>query len=264
MNLRKDHYQKNPLYISTSVALVDRPSWQLASFTFLLVFLFCAGEIRHLGRGDCWGACSFDQGSRMGICSRVVIMDLGVSGGWCALEVWNMKLSWQVGGRVCKNALSGIAISVILRENHNFEYYPFALYTWLSYMKILLIISLFDIFLSSLLWGVGGFGRKNWLNKTWTILSNGYLGSRNDEERSEMRYVMRIAEFSESSNLWTQMALLGIPWEHTLFSVFFTPLDSASENECISVASMLDRVSLNSSSFFQLSVVRNELHEGGS
>jgi hypothetical protein len=34
-----------------------------------------------------------------------------------------------------------------------------------------------------------------------TTLSNGYLGSRIDEERSEMRYVMRIAEFSESSNL---------------------------------------------------------------
>jgi hypothetical protein len=33
-----------------------------------------------------------------------------------------------------------------------------------------------------------------------TTLSNGYLGSRNDEERSEMRYVMRIAEFSESSS----------------------------------------------------------------
>jgi trehalose/maltose hydrolase-like predicted phosphorylase len=33
-----------------------------------------------------------------------------------------------------------------------------------------------------------------------TTLSNGYLGSRTDEERSEMRYVMRIAEFSESSN----------------------------------------------------------------
>jgi len=31
--------------------------------------------------------------------------------------------------------------------------------------------------------------------------SNGYLGSCNDEERSEMRYVMRIAEFRESSNL---------------------------------------------------------------
>ena len=36
---------------------------------------------------------------------------------------------------------------------------------------------------------------------THTTSNNGYLGSRNDEERSEMRYVMRIAEFSESSNL---------------------------------------------------------------
>ena len=31
--------------------------------------------------------------------------------------------------------------------------------------------------------------------------SNGYLGYCNDEERSEMRYVVRIAELSESSNL---------------------------------------------------------------
>ena len=37
--------------------------------------------------------------------------------------------------------------------------------------------------------------------ETKTTLSDGYLGSRNDEERSEMRYVMRIAELSESSNL---------------------------------------------------------------
>lgn len=51
----------------------------------------------------------------------------------------------------------------------------------------------------------------NYLNVKKTTLSNGYLGSRNDEERSEMRYVMRIAEFSESSNLWTQIALLGSP-----------------------------------------------------
>ena len=51
----------------------------------------------------------------------------------------------------------------------------------------------------------------NYLNVKITTLSNGYLGSRNDEERSEMRYVMRIAEFSESSNLWTQIALLGSP-----------------------------------------------------
>ena len=48
---------------------------------------------------------------------------------------------------------------------------------------------------------------RNNLNKT--TLSNGYLGSRNDEERSEMRYVMRIAELSESSNFRTQIALLG-------------------------------------------------------
>ena len=34
----------------------------------------------------------------------------------------------------------------------------------------------------------------------FTTFSDGCLGSRNDEERSEMRYVMRIAEFSESSN----------------------------------------------------------------
>ncbi len=52
-----------------------------------------------------------------------------------------------------------------------------------------------------------------------TTVNNGYLGSRNDEERSEMRYVMRIAEFRESSNFWTQMALSGYPQEHTSLSV---------------------------------------------
>ena len=35
----------------------------------------------------------------------------------------------------------------------------------------------------------------NQLSKPKTTLSNGYLGSRNDEDRSEMRYVMRTAEF---------------------------------------------------------------------
>jgi len=39
-----------------------------------------------------------------------------------------------------------------------------------------------------------------------TTLSNGCLGFRIDEERGKMRYVMRIAEFSESSTLRTQMA----------------------------------------------------------
>ena len=34
-----------------------------------------------------------------------------------------------------------------------------------------------------------------------TTFSNGCLGSHNDEERSEMRYVMRIAKPRESSKL---------------------------------------------------------------
>ena len=34
-----------------------------------------------------------------------------------------------------------------------------------------------------------------------TTRFDGYLGMSNDEERSEMRYVVRIAEFSESSKL---------------------------------------------------------------
>ena len=41
--------------------------------------------------------------------------------------------------------------------------------------------------------------------------NGGSLGSCIDEERSQLRYVVWIAEFSESSNLWTQMALLVIP-----------------------------------------------------
>jgi len=45
-------------------------------------------------------------------------------------------------------------------------------------------------------------GVKNFSLFFFTIkitFSNGCLGSHNDEERSEMRYVMRIAESSESS-----------------------------------------------------------------
>ncbi len=56
---------------------------------------------------------------------------------------------------------------------------------------------------------------------TRTTLSNGYLGSGNDEERSEPRYVMRIAVLRESSNLWTQLALLGYSWEHASLSIGF-------------------------------------------
>jgi hypothetical protein len=47
--------------------------------------------------------------------------------------------------------------------------------------------------------GQGGRTKKN--NTSKKTFSGGCLGSRNDEERSEMRYVMRIAESSESSRL---------------------------------------------------------------
>ena len=50
--------------------------------------------------------------------------------------------------------------------------------------------------------------------------SNGYLGSHNDEERSEMRYVMRIAKSSESSKLWTHLAL---PRKYVCWSVCINP-----------------------------------------
>ena len=60
---------------------------------------------------------------------------------------------------------------------------------------------------------------------TWTTFSNGYLGSRNDEERSEMRYVVRIAKLSESSKFWTQIALLGIPWSMLLWESFLYQLE---------------------------------------
>ena len=48
------------------------------------------------------------------------------------------------------------------------------------------------------------------LNKK-TTFNGGSLGSCIDEERSQLRYVMWIAEISESSNFWTQIALLGPP-----------------------------------------------------
>jgi len=56
-------------------------------------------------------------------------------------------------------------------------------------------------------------------DKPRTTVNNGYLGSRNDEERSEMRYVMRIAEFSESSNFWTHIALSGYTWQYTSLTI---------------------------------------------
>ena len=85
-----------------------------------------------------------------------------------------------------------------------------------------------------LLRGPNGTGSK----KNRTTVNNGYLGSRNDEERSEMRYVMRIAEFSESSNLWTQIALSGYPWEHTSLSVGLTKCHQFIGDDSLSVRSL--------------------------
>jgi len=39
-----------------------------------------------------------------------------------------------------------------------------------------------------------------------------------------MRYVMWIAVFRESSNLWTQLALVGYPCEHASLSICFSSL----------------------------------------
>lgn len=64
-----------------------------------------------------------------------------------------------------------------------------------------------------------GYVWKLFINWIFTTSSDGYLGSRNDEERSKLRYVMRIAKLSESSRLWTQIALQSYPLEHAPFSI---------------------------------------------
>ena len=51
------------------------------------------------------------------------------------------------------------------------------------------------------------------------IFNDGYLGSHNDEERSEMRYAMRIAESRESSGLWTLLVPKDNIFGYVCFSV---------------------------------------------
>ena len=58
-----------------------------------------------------------------------------------------------------------------------------------------------------------------------TTFNGGSLGSCIDEERSQLRYVMWIAEFSESSNLWTQIALSGTPGSMSAWVSFKPILD---------------------------------------
>ena len=72
---------------------------------------------------------------------------------------------------------------------------------------------IFILFILNPLWTlrVNKQSYKKKLRKENTTFNGGSLGSCIDEERSKLRYVMWIAETSESSSLWTQLALLGIP-----------------------------------------------------
>ena len=58
------------------------------------------------------------------------------------------------------------------------------------------------------------------VRELFTTSNGGPLGSCIDEERSKLRYLVWIAEFSESSSLWTQMVLL-VFREHVCLSVCF-------------------------------------------
>ena len=56
-----------------------------------------------------------------------------------------------------------------------------------------------------------------------TTFSNGCLGSRNDEERSEMRYVMRIAEYV-NHQIFERKLRFRVLLEACLFQCLLTPL----------------------------------------
>ena len=61
------------------------------------------------------------------------------------------------------------------------------------------------------------------INNKHQTFSDGCLGSCNDEGRSELRYAVWIAEFSESSDCWTWKALLRFFLDSTSVSVFLNP-----------------------------------------
>ena len=69
-----------------------------------------------------------------------------------------------------------------------------------------------------------------------TTFSNGCHGSHNDEERSEMRYVMRIAGPRESSKFWTHIVLPGYAWLHARLSVLVPHLTVMQIYFCISTS----------------------------
>ena len=85
----------------------------------------------------------------------------------------------------------------------------------------------FVIVVSGFLWPAE-LRRICWMDCCWLLsfdcfitLHDGYLGSWIDEERSELRYVMRTAEVCESLNLWTHIALPSSCWEYACWSVIW-------------------------------------------
>ena len=70
-----------------------------------------------------------------------------------------------------------------------------------------------------------------------TTFSNGCLGSHYDEERSEMRYVMRIARPRESQNFSTHIALSGFSREYACLSVWRLSLIHLVWELCVNVGS---------------------------
>jgi hypothetical protein len=72
-------------------------------------------------------------------------------------------------------------------------------------MLIIMLFRLFRNFYFKLLFYVY-FLYPNYITNTTS--NNGYLGSRNDEDRSEFRYVMRIAELVNHQNVERKLHFL--------------------------------------------------------
>ena len=68
----------------------------------------------------------------------------------------------------------------------------------------------------------------------------GYIGFWNDEERSETRYLMRIAEFSESSSFRTQLAIIGYSFD----CAFLTCTYSTAAADVSACCTLLDEQSV--------------------
>ena len=73
------------------------------------------------------------------------------------------------------------------------------------------------------------FGRKIWKTESLNTFSNECLGSHNDEERSEMRYVMRIAWSASHQNFERSLHFL---WKYVCWSVCAPPTSVSPYQRC--------------------------------